>query len=110
MRRTVVGFAAACGASERQCEDIAVAVSEALTNAVLHGYGGRDDAGVVVAQAWMEDGLLQVVICDEGAGMSPRFPSRDAGHGLALIGRIAKHMRFEDAMPGTRLRMTFALS
>jgi hypothetical protein len=34
LRRAVVQFAVACGASERQRKDIAVAVSEALTNVV----------------------------------------------------------------------------
>ena len=109
MRRAVVDFAASCGASARRREDIAIAVSEALTNAVLHGYGGRDEAGVLVVQAWIEDGLLQVVVCDEGVGMRPRFPSPGMGFGLALIGSIDEKLRVEDVMPGVRLRMTFAL-
>ncbi len=109
LRRAVIEFATAYGATKRQREDIAVAVSEALTNAVQHGYRDSDDAGVVVARAWIQDGLLQVVVCDEGVGMRPRFTGRGTGFGLLLIGRFAQQMRFEDAMPGTRLRMTFAL-
>lgn len=81
-------FAAPCGGSSRQRDDIAVAVSEALTSGVLHGYRGRHEAGVLAVQTWVEDGLLQVIVCDEGVDMRPRFPSPRIG--LGLIGRMAK--------------------
>src|SRR6059058_2983966 len=42
-RHLVSGFAAAAGASERRIEDIRLASSEALTNAVRHAY--RDEEG-----------------------------------------------------------------
>ena len=45
LRRGVVAFAAASGASERQREDIALAVSEALSNAVVHAYAGSESPG-----------------------------------------------------------------
>ncbi len=109
LRREVVGFAGGCGASARQREDIAVAISEALTNAVLHAYRDRDEPGVVAVQAWVEDSLLHVVVCDEGVGMRPRFPSPGMGIGLTLISRMTERARFEDVMPGVRVRMAFAL-
>lgn len=109
LRRAVVEFAASCGATGRRCEDIAIAVSEALTNAVVHGYAGLDEPGDVAVQAWLDDRSLQVVICDEGVGMRPRFQSPGMGFGLALISRMTDQVRFEDVMPGLRLRMTFAL-
>ncbi|MEA2155108.1 MAG: Histidine kinaselike ATPase domain, partial [Solirubrobacteraceae bacterium] len=40
LRHAVAGFAALNGASDCELEDVALAVSEALTNAVLHAYRG----------------------------------------------------------------------
>jgi anti-sigma regulatory factor (Ser/Thr protein kinase) len=105
-RHAVVDFAALSGASDSDLEDIAVAVSEAVTNVVQHAYLGRDAEGDLVLQAWVQERRLQVVIRDEGIGMrgggSPR-----PGHGLAIIHRITENLQIEDAMPGVRVRMTF---
>jgi anti-sigma regulatory factor (Ser/Thr protein kinase) len=110
LRRAVVDLAERCGASVCQREDIAIAVSEALTNAIVHAYAGAQAPGVVEVGASMLDGSLHVVVRDEGVGMRPGRASRGLGFGLSLIARMTDHVRFEDAMPGFRVRMTFAVA
>jgi serine/threonine-protein kinase RsbW len=109
LRRAVVRLAAGNGASAPQRDDIALAVSEALANAVLHAYVGHDRPGVVAVDARMHERSLEVVVCDDGNGMLPRTDSPGMGIGLALIGRIAEQLRLEDMRPGVRVQMTFAI-
>jgi anti-sigma regulatory factor (Ser/Thr protein kinase) len=111
LRRAVVAYAGSNGASERQREDIALAVSEALSNAVLHAYVGHDSPGDVGVNAWVDGRALRVVVCDDGVGMLPRTDSPGLGLGLSLIARTTEHLEVEspDAAPGMRLRMTFAI-
>lgn len=111
LRHSVLGFASDSGASERQREDIALAVSEALSNAVVHAYVGHDSPGVVAVNARREGRWLEVVVCDEGIGMLPRTDSPGLGLGLPLIVRVTEGLELEsmDAMPGVRVRMKFAI-
>ena len=107
MRRAVDDFAQLHGVCDPP--DIALAVSEAITNAVLHGY--RDGAsGDVRVVACVEPGRLVVVVRDYGVGMSPHPNSPGLGLGLSVIGRLTTEMNIErpDEGGGTRLRMHFA--
>jgi anti-sigma regulatory factor (Ser/Thr protein kinase) len=110
LRHAVVALARANGASDSELEDIAIAVSEALTNVVLHAYVGHDPPGDLVVQAWMDGRRLQVTVCDEGVGMRPRADSPGLGYGLSVIHRIAERVELEDRSPGARLRMTFVIA
>jgi serine/threonine-protein kinase RsbW len=111
LRAAVVRFARARGATPKQCEQIALAVSEALSNSVLHAYVGRDHPGPVTVEGWWKDRTLTVVVCDEGCGMVPRLDSPGLGIGLPLIAQMSDRVDIEDrdGQPGVCLRMTFAL-
>jgi diguanylate cyclase (GGDEF)-like protein len=111
LRRGIVAFATAAGASERQLENIALAVSEALNNAVLHAYAGRNEPGSVAVDAWTSERSLHVVVCDEGAGMVPReaSPAPGLGFGLPLIARLTRELVIEESARGVRLGMSFAI-
>jgi anti-sigma regulatory factor (Ser/Thr protein kinase) len=112
LRASVVGFALDRGASREECEHIALAVSEALSNSVLHAYLGRSEPGPVTVEAWPTEDALVVVVTDEGSGMRPRLDSPGLGIGLPLIAQMADHLDIEDRddRAGVRLRMTFALA
>ena len=107
VRRAIVDFATLHGLGE--APDIALAVSEAVTNAVIHAYrDGRPGEMRVVACA--EADRLVVVVRDYGCGMSPHPNSPGLGLGLSVIGRLATELNIErpDEGGGTRLRMSFA--
>jgi serine/threonine-protein kinase RsbW len=108
VRRETTEYARAHGALDPDA--IALALSEAITNAVLHAYVGAAQPGEVevVAQRHLDDGL-QIAVCDDGRGMQPRSDSPGVGLGLPLIASLTEHFEVQ-ARPdgGTRLCMYFA--
>jgi stage II sporulation protein AB (anti-sigma F factor) len=111
MRRELVAYARAIGAGEEACQAVALAVSEALTNAVVHGYADRDP-GELIVEAWQDDdGHLVVVVCDEGEGVRPRIDSPGLGLGLSLMAKMAAEVRVTDRpqTPGTMVMLRFSL-
>jgi serine/threonine-protein kinase RsbW/stage II sporulation protein AB (anti-sigma F factor) len=89
-----------------------LAVSEAVTNAVLHAYVDAPAPGdiEVVAQRHPDDGL-EIRVCDDGRGMKPRPDSPGLGLGLPLVATLAEHFEIEAKTGGgTRLRMRFAVT
>jgi anti-sigma regulatory factor (Ser/Thr protein kinase) len=109
LRRAVIHLAVRGGATERQCQDIALAVSEALTNAVIHAYAKQPRPGVVAVHAALDGDALDVVVLDKGVGMPPPTSHPATGLGLAIIARVTERLELSDAAPGTRVRMTFAI-
>ena len=88
---------------------IAIAVSEAVTNAVLHAY--RDgEPGPVHLSASFADGSLVVVVSDDGQGMTPRTDSTGMGVGLVVIAQLATLLEIDGNGQGhgTRVTMSFA--
>ena len=110
LRRAAVGFAREHGATERQRDDIALAVSEALTSSVRQAYVGYPAPGVIELRATRARGSLVIVVCDQGNGFQTRLDSRDVGLGLALIERVTERLEIQDTTPGMLVRMTFALA
>ena len=51
-RRQVAAFAALAGMPDDGLAELQLAVSEALTNAVMHAYRDREPAGTVLVQGW----------------------------------------------------------
>jgi len=85
---------------------IAIAVSEALTNVVVHAY--RDSAvGPMRVSATMLADVLTVVVSDDGQGMTPRYDSPGMGMGLLLIDQLAGALDVNSSHGGTRLEMRF---
>ena len=107
-RKAVVAFA---GRHElASAPDVALAVTEAVTNAVVHAYRDGAAGQVRVVACALETGLL-VVVRDYGCGMLPNPGSPGAGLGLAVIGALAGEMNIErpDEGGGTRIRIRFRL-
>jgi anti-sigma regulatory factor (Ser/Thr protein kinase) len=109
-RRETVELARRAGVDQHHIESVELAVSEAVANAVLHGY--RDgDPGEITVVAEADDHRLDVRVRDSGCGMSPHVGGRGAGLGLPLIAELsdALAVRPNDEGPGTEVHMTFRL-
>ena len=105
LRTAVVEFARELGFQDTG--QIALAVSEAITNVVIHAYVEADVGDVRVVACDRPDRLV-VVVRDYGAGMLPRADSPGLGLGLPLISQMTQS--FEVHQPpegGTVLAMRF---
>ena len=108
MRHHASDFATAMGASEEMVHAVALAVSETVTNVVLHAYAGRE-AGDVEVRCEAAGDRLVVEVVDDGVGVAPRNDSPGLGHGLATVGAVVQAL---DVGPGpegtgTTVRMCF---
>ncbi len=109
-RRALTEMAAAAGASGDRLDEIRLAVSEALTNAVVHAY--RNNApGRFHVTAAVADGELWVLIGDDGRGMHAWNDSEGLGIGLSLISGLSDDFTIVTrASGGTEVQMRFDLS
>jgi serine/threonine-protein kinase RsbW len=108
LRAAVRDFAAAHGAGPDLLADIVLAVSEAVTNALIHAFVGRDAGHVLMtARAGVDE--LVVGVLDDGRGMRPRTDSPGMGIGLPTIGRLASSVEIRGRPGGgTEVTMSFA--
>ena len=105
VRRRIAEFVERYSADDTH--DVALAVTEGTTNAVLHAY--RDgQAGRMRVVACAEPTRFVIVVRDYGCGMSPNPNSPGPGLGLSVIGAVAAEMSIERPDDGgTRVRMHF---
>ena len=66
-RLTVAAFASQLDPTIEELADIKTAVSEAVTNAIIHGYENR--IGIVKVYAKLKDNEITIVISDNGKGI-----------------------------------------
>ena len=106
VRRAITAQARELGADEPTARRVALAVSEAVTNAVLHAFPG--EPGTVEASISREDDLLEIVVADDGQGLQSRSDSPGLGMGLGIIAEVTERLAI-DARPGrgTRVQMWF---
>ena len=58
-----------------EAEDVKTAVSEAVTNAIVHGYEGGE--GVVYMECFSFDNTVMISICDRGCGIEDVKKARE---------------------------------
>ncbi|MGZ4169965.1 MAG: ATP-binding protein [Solirubrobacteraceae bacterium] len=110
LRRALVAFAARHGASAETQDDIALAASEAITNAVIHAYVDVTP-GTVSLQAIVAGDRVYVTISDDGCGMRPRQDSPGLGFGLPTIAHVAASISITPGLDGrgTAVSLEFTL-
>jgi serine/threonine-protein kinase RsbW len=107
LRRRAAEFVSTAGASEEVAQAVALAVSETVTNAVLHAYGGQEGGQVRVTCDSDGEGFV-VEVADDGAGMWLRHDSPGIGHGLAMVGALAHALDIAPGPDGRGTAVTMA--
>jgi anti-sigma regulatory factor (Ser/Thr protein kinase) len=108
LRRRAVEFASAAGASAEVTEAIALAVSETVTNVVVHAYDG-EEGGQVRVRCRVDSERFVVEVADDGVGIGSSRGRPGIGHGLAVVGALAQSLEFAPGPGGrgTAVRMIF---
>ena len=109
-RRALTEVAVAAGAVGERLDEVRLAVSEALTNAVVHAYHGGEPGRFQVTAA-VASGELWVLISDDGRGLHAWNDSRGLGIGLSLISGLSDDFAIiTRASGGTEVQMRFDLN
>jgi serine/threonine-protein kinase RsbW len=107
IRHAISDYTAGLGVPPAVVEDVALAVSEVVSNSVVHAFP-EDGDGTITIMATVNGSEVTVRVVDDGVGLSPRVDSPGAGLGLAIAGKVAKRMVVEcPQRGGTEVRMTF---
>lgn len=110
LRGAVAEFVAAAGVREPQLAAVKLAVSEAVTNAVMHAYVDADEPGEVHVVSYVCGATVHVTVSDDGVGMMPRLDSPGLGVGLPFIADTADTLDIDSSeRGGTQLRMSFRM-
>jgi anti-sigma regulatory factor (Ser/Thr protein kinase) len=105
VRRFVAEHAGRLGLPGNRSADLAVAVNEVATNAVVHG------GGPGVLRVWPERGSLICEVSDPGqltdplAGRIPPSPDHEHGRGLLLVNYLCDLVRTHTQHTGTTIRL-----
>lgn len=114
-RVSVAAFMTQLNPTLEEVSDVKTAVSEAVTNALIHGYDGK--VKKIMIRCWIEGQTLYVEIRDEGKGienvekaMEPLFTTRPeldrSGMGFAFMEAFMDKVYVESELgKGTLVRM-----
>lgn len=117
VRHMIESMAQTLDLDEQSCAELGLAITEALSNVIRHGYKGRTDGAIWIKAAPVaKDGRpgLEVVIEDECAGVDlnriksrPLEEVRPGGLGVHIIQRIMDEVEYghREAGRGLRLRI-----
>jgi serine/threonine-protein kinase RsbW len=126
IRTTLAGVAEEIDLPRETLDDVSTAVTEAANNVVVHAYQG--DQGSLEVDIHLAPHALNVIVRDEGIGISAQAPAQDGGTlepsgpladdelaggslklGLPVIAALASRVEFRARDGGgTEVRMEFA--
>jgi len=114
-RVAVAAFVSQLDPTIEEITDVKTAVSEAVTNSIIHGYENKD--GVVKIEAMIKENELTVIVMDEGIGienvslaMQPLFTSRPdlerSGMGFTVMETFMDNLEvYSERGKGTKIIM-----
>ena len=114
-RVVVSAFVARLDPTLEEISDIKTAVSEAVTNSIIHGYGGKE--GIIKIECFIEERQLVVQIIDTGVGikdvgqaMKPLFTTKGdqerSGMGFAFMEIFMDELEVDSKIGiGTKITM-----
>lgn len=115
-RVAVAAFASQLDPTIEELTDIRTAISEAVTNSIIHGYENRE-SGIVKIQAYIKDREITVIVEDDGRGidnieqaMQPLYTSRPdlerSGMGFTVMETFMDSLQVESGNgKGTKITM-----
>jgi two-component sensor histidine kinase len=90
--------------------DLALAVSEAIGNAVSHAYRRSERGSVELMAEVLVPDTLRITVTDDGDGMKLDPGSGGLGLGLSLISSLSSGVEIRERQPhGTIVRMQFRI-
>lgn len=101
------------GLSQDQTDNLAIAVTEAVGNAIVHGNKKNPDKTVTVVFK-LDPDQVEVAVSDQGGGFDPRQiddpldPAnlfKENGRGIFILKALMDDVRFEFSPKGTTIRM-----
>jgi len=119
-RVSISAFISQLDPTVEELYDIKMAVSEAVTNAIIHGYEGKENGQVVIKCSY-EARKIEIVIMDEGKGigsveeaMQPLFTTsleeERAGLGFTVMQEMMDEVEvFSHLGKGTTVKMIKSL-
>lgn len=99
LRHAVATFASTLGVPDPPLSAVRLAVSEAVTNVVMHSYREQQEPGDVELEAAIRNGALHIAVRDGGLGFGPRTDSPGAGFGLTIIEQITDGLQVRSLEP-----------
>jgi len=110
-RHAVGAYARSNGVPEASVRCLKQALSEAVTNSVLHGYCSTD-GGTVAVTLVIERGTASLRVIDDGQGLSEPTTRGGLGMGMLLMREMADRMTVGAAPTGhgTEVCMAFDYS
>ena len=115
-RITVAAFASQLDPTIEELADIKTAVSEAVTNSIIHGY--ENSEGIVKVECKLKDNCVEIQISDSGKGIEdieeakqPMFTSKPelerSGMGFSFMESFMDDMQVASIVgEGTKVIMT----
>jgi serine/threonine-protein kinase RsbW len=105
------------GIPEDICRQLLLSVSEAFTNALVHG-NQLDSTKAILVRLAVNDSAICADILDQGQGgierinrRKPSGPLSEGGRGIDLIGHYATTVQFEETESGgLKVSMSFGLA
>lgn len=115
IRAAVDALASRLGFAAETCGQIVLAVDEAMTNVIRHGYQGRTDKPIWLKMSPVEEGDrtgLELIIEDECAGVDlekikgrPLEEIRPGGLGVHIITGVMDQVEYRSRPDGTGVRL-----
>jgi anti-sigma regulatory factor (Ser/Thr protein kinase) len=109
LRTVAVAFARSLGADEDSVEAVAVAVNEAASNSILHGYR-ETEPGTLRMAASLARNTLAITLSDDGVGDQAGTREGDeVGRGFPAHACVAGGVDVSRGERRTRVRLTFPI-
>lgn len=121
-RVTVGAFVAQLDPTMDELTEIKTVVSEAVTNAIIHGYHSNPDEGMVYISVTLDHGTVEITIKDEGVGIGdidearqPLFTTKPelerSGMGFTIMENFMDEIRVvSEPLSGTTIYLKKHLS